>query len=218
MRVVTVTGLFQEVGVEEYAHTPYSLAYLVPELRGVFKLMYDISLLRRIHSPLPHPRHLANLIRENRIDEYSPAKIKLYEFFKENGWENPILPRNNPYTFAHKTNNQTMWEFLDDRPERAKVFNYAMAAQSRAINWTGGIFPFEAELRKYETDENTVLVVDVGGGKGHTSCQIRELCTDIKGRIILQDRPNVIADIAEDLPGVEKTEHDSFTPQPVKGI
>lgn len=39
MRMATVTGLFQEVNSEEYAHTPYSMVYLVPELRGVFKLM-----------------------------------------------------------------------------------------------------------------------------------------------------------------------------------
>lgn len=111
-----------------------------------------------------------------------------------------------------------MWEFLEDRPHRAKVFNDAMVAQSNATNWTVGIYPFEAELSKHETDENTTLIVDVGGGKGHVTRQIRELCPNVKGRIILQDRGDVISDISEPLPNVEMMEHDFFTPQPVKGM
>lgn len=110
-----------------------------------------------------------------------------------------------------------MWEFLGERPDRAKVFNYAMAAQSEATNWTVGIFPFGAELSKYDTDENTPLVVDVGGGKGHVIRQIKELCPNVKGSMILQDRGDVIADITEPLPDVKRMEHDFFTPQPVKG-
>jgi len=40
MRNVTVLGPFAEVGKEKYAHTPYSQIFLVPGLRGFFKLMY----------------------------------------------------------------------------------------------------------------------------------------------------------------------------------
>lgn len=39
MRMATVTGLFQEVDAEEYAHTPYSMVYLVPEMNSIFRLM-----------------------------------------------------------------------------------------------------------------------------------------------------------------------------------
>jgi hypothetical protein len=50
MRIVTIVGPFAEVGPEQYAHTPFSQIYAVPEFRGLFKLMYvaqdiDISLL-----------------------------------------------------------------------------------------------------------------------------------------------------------------------------
>jgi hypothetical protein len=40
MRIVTIVGPFAEVGPEQYAHTPYSQIFMVPELRGLFKLMY----------------------------------------------------------------------------------------------------------------------------------------------------------------------------------
>lgn len=36
MRNATSAGPFEEVGPEEYTHTPYSLLYLVPELRAIF--------------------------------------------------------------------------------------------------------------------------------------------------------------------------------------
>lgn len=38
MRNVTSIGPFKEVGEEEYAHTPYSLAYLEPNLRALFNM------------------------------------------------------------------------------------------------------------------------------------------------------------------------------------
>lgn len=36
MRMLTVMRPFAEVGKEEYAHTPYSLIYLVPALQSAF--------------------------------------------------------------------------------------------------------------------------------------------------------------------------------------
>lgn len=39
MRCVTIVGPFAELGPEEYAHTAYSKMYLVPEIKGLFKLM-----------------------------------------------------------------------------------------------------------------------------------------------------------------------------------
>lgn len=41
MRILTAVVPFAEVGEEEYTHTPYSMVYLVPELRGIFKLMSE---------------------------------------------------------------------------------------------------------------------------------------------------------------------------------
>jgi len=39
MRNVTTVGPFAEVGLEEYAHTPYSLVYLSTPLRAIFCLL-----------------------------------------------------------------------------------------------------------------------------------------------------------------------------------
>jgi hypothetical protein len=48
--------------------------------------------------------------------------------------------------------------------------------------------------------------------------QIKGLIGDVKGKLILQDRPEVLDDIKKDLgAGIEKMGHDFFTPNPVKG-
>ena len=47
MRMVTIWGPFKEVDVEEYAHTPHSLAYQIPQLKGVFKLLYAFQTQNR---------------------------------------------------------------------------------------------------------------------------------------------------------------------------
>ncbi|KAF2837272.1 o-methyltransferas-like protein [Patellaria atrata CBS 101060] len=190
MRAATPAGPFKEVGVEEYAHTPYSKLYLVPELGGVFKLM---------------------------IDEYMPPKAKLYEFLKETKWQNPESEQSNPYTFAHRTDGETMWEHMAHFPDREKMFNFGMQAQTAATNWTIAIYPWVEALKDLESTEDSILVVDVGGGKGHASKQIRQFLGEKKGKVILQDRPSVIADISEELPGVERMGYDFFTPQPIQG-
>ncbi|KAL1966251.1 hypothetical protein VTN77DRAFT_4604 [Rasamsonia byssochlamydoides] len=190
MRMASVIGPFQETGPEEFAHTPYSLIYLVPEIDGIFKCL---------------------------VDEYMPAEIKFHEFFRLNGWASPVSATNNPYTFAHRTEGKDMWEYMAQFPERLKNFNYAMVAQNNATFWTVSLFPFYEELSKYETTEETPLVVDVGGGKGHVSRQIRQLCKDLKGRVILQDRPEALSDVIDGLENVELMEYDFFTPQPIKG-
>ena len=80
-----------------------------------------------------------------------------------------------------------------------------------------GIYPLPDELSEFDTNDDTVLLIDVGGGKGHVAEQIRTLTKDIKGRVILPDLPKVIEDISEPLPRVERMKYDFFTAQPVQG-
>ncbi|PGH32250.1 hypothetical protein GX50_04981 [[Emmonsia] crescens] len=190
MRMATVWGPFKEVGVGEYAHTPDSLVYLVPQLNAMFKLM---------------------------VDEYQCATLQFSNFFKENGWNNPIQDRNNPYTYSMRAEGKNMWEYMAQFPERMQVFNYAMQAQSSASSWAVGLYPFREVFSQLETTDETPLVVDIGGGKGHTISQIKGYTGEgIKGRFILQERRIVLDDITEELPGIEREEYNFFTPQPIK--
>ena len=139
-------------------------------------------------------------------------------FFKENGWKNPISQIDNPYTFTHRTDGKTMWEFMAQLPDRKEAFNAAMQAQTAGLSWIVGIFPFEEQLSKVATNDQTVLAIDIGGGRGQAITEIRALTKTIKGRVILQDLPEVIGEIKDPLPGVELMKYNFFEPQPVKGI
>lgn len=112
-----------------------------------------------------------------------------------------------------------MWEYMAQFPDRCQAFNYAMQAQSSAASWAVGLYPFREVLSELATTDETPLVVDIGGGKGHTLSRIRELTgPDVKGRYVLQERRQVLDDISEELPGIEREEYDFFTPQPLKGM
>lgn len=88
-----------------------------------------------------------------------------------------------------------MWEHIAKFPERQKNSNRAMKAQSFDGVWSVGLFPFAEKIKKLgkETDASTPLVVDIGGGAGHTSAKIRELCKVSKlFACFLQDGKNLV--------------------------
>jgi demethylsterigmatocystin 6-O-methyltransferase len=70
-----------------------------------------------------------------------------------------------------------------------------------------------------DTDKDTILFVDIGGSTGPQSRELRKRFPNLKGRVVLQDRPEVVAQAKEELKtiGIEAEVHDIFTPQTVKG-
>jgi hypothetical protein len=79
-------------------------------------------------------------------------------------------------------------------------------------------FPFADEL-KCDSEEE-VLIVDIGGGKGQALEFIQNGFPELKGRMIVQDLPEVIKDTNESshLPSsIETMAADFFKPQPVRG-
>lgn len=63
-----------------------------------------------------------------------------------------------------------------------------------------------------------VLLVDIGGGKGHDLISFKNYFPDIKGRLVLQEVPTVINSITEPLPSkFEALAHNFFDEQTVKG-
>lgn len=76
------------------------------------------------------------------------------------------------------------------------------------------VFPIAEEA---ETSKSDVLFVDMGGNMGHECARLKARYPDLPGRVILQDLPYATS-LALETPGVENTEHDLFTPQPVKGL
>ena len=82
-----------------------------------------------------------------------------------------------------------------------------------------GFYPLEGRLGldAEDGDKDVVLLVDVGGGLGHDLEELKLKHPGLQGRLVLQDQPEVIAQISKASNGIELTAHDFFTPQSVKG-
>ena len=73
-----------------------------------------------------------------------------------------------------------------------KSFNTGMRIGK--IGRKASVFPFGDVLERDPVEEKGVAIVDVGGGRGQALETVREEWPSIKGRMILQDLPNVIED------------------------
>ena len=124
------------------------------------------------------------------------------------------------FKYAFKTD-QHYFDWLFS-PERAKetqdAFSNHMTFKTTAKKWYE-VAPVEQILCDLKADdEEAVLLVDVGGDTGADAVNFHKAWPDLRGRIILQDRPDSIAKVDEEaLKPVEAMGHDFFTPQPVRG-
>lgn len=72
-----------------------------------------------------------------------------------------------------------------------------------------------------DSTSSTILFVDVGGSTGSQSLTFRQRYPNLPGRVLLQDRPEVVQQAKAELmssANIEAEVYDIFTPQPVKGI
>lgn len=158
------------------------------------------------------------------MDDHMPAHLKLHEFLEKNSWKDPDSTTSNPYTHAHDTNGKSMFENLSTKPKRMEAFNNGMTVQAMTSIWMFDLFPFREILSSLKPTPDTVLAVDIGGGKGKAISRIRSLSDGLAGRYILQDQRHVIASLAHltssptsYLEGIEPMAYDFFTEQPIRG-
>jgi hypothetical protein len=120
----------------------------------------------------------------------------------------------NPFTWGNGKLGSSFFEIISQDPRRIKQFDVAMSTQDHTLPVLG-MYPFGEELVNLPDLGNRPLIVDIGGGRGQSLLQIKEKWPELRGRMILQDRPLVLNSFPE-LPGIEKMPHDFFTEQPVK--
>ncbi|KAL5622632.1 hypothetical protein FOBRF1_001882 [Fusarium oxysporum] len=135
------------------------------------------------------------------------------DHFKQANYQHPGLT-NGPYQYAHNSS-LPFFDWLAANPPFVNLFGSFMSVY-RAGNtdwWT--FYPVEERLSSgFDTNISDVFLVDVGGGRGH---DLLSFSNSIKppGRLILQDLPEVIADVT-DKSVFETQKHDFSTPQQVQ--
>ncbi|KAI9763809.1 MAG: hypothetical protein M1840_009063 [Geoglossum simile] len=188
MRMLTATGIFAEVEKEVYAHNGLSLACGGPA------------------------KHVMNHI----YVELSNASYKFPEYLRRTSYDTKPDPDgfSDPTRYALGTK-ESVFSWLLTQPDRLTNFNLAMKTNSSKAKKALSNYPFGAELAAGDS-ENEILIVDVGGGRGHVVEAIRARFPGLKGRMIVQDLRETVEEI-EDPKGFEPMAHDFFEPQPVKG-
>ena len=111
-----------------------------------------------------------------------------------------------------------MFEWLLSDPPMLTNWNAFMSGRRAHRKQWYEMFPAdEIILEGASSDDNATLLVDIGGGEGQDAEAFRAKFSDVPGRVILQDLPEVINKIGKLDHRVVRMEHDFFMPQPVKG-
>lgn len=136
------------------------------------------------------------------------------KFFKEAGYRCTTDPKDGVMQYAFQTKLPT-FQFFSSIPEVLKDFNTfmgnTMGTRSYWLDW----FPIQERLLDGMTPDS-VLLVDVGGGRGHDIVAFHEKYPR-RGRLVLEDLSAVTETTEELDPAIERITYNFFTPQPVEG-
>jgi hypothetical protein len=142
------------------------------------------------------------------------------DYFRKSEYQMLITPSSGPLQAAHMTD-LPFFDWLVATPPQLADFSAFMSAyRAGKANWYDKDFYPVAErlIDGFDTSKNEVLLVDVGGGRGHDMQLFAVQHASHPGKLVLQDREPVIASVEkqEELPFACQA-HDFFTPQPIKG-
>ncbi|KAJ5948668.1 S-adenosyl-L-methionine-dependent methyltransferase [Penicillium verhagenii] len=187
MRLLNGNRLFTETGKDQYKPQPLALAFA---------------------TGTPPSEMIKNFYMNLR------ATACVSEFLEARGYKSPDDAYDTPFQSAFDTNLHH-FEWLAQNPEYQHAFNTVMEHGNRAVEgeqWYD-FYPWEERLG---SDADRVLLVDIGGGKGHDLTRFKEK-KNPAGRLIVQDLPEVIQDIQAPLTGIDAQGYSMFEPQPVRG-
>ncbi|KAI1086710.1 S-adenosyl-L-methionine-dependent methyltransferase [Rostrohypoxylon terebratum] len=143
----------------------------------------------------------------------------LPEFLRQAGYSNDADINNCPLNLLYGKN-ETFYSWLGkDLPQRERFTVWTQCFRYN-LPTVFDAFDFKEEIAQ-GAEDSTVLFVDVAGASGHQCVALKQKYPELPGRVIVQDRPEVIQQVKENpLPGFDGMEaecHDIFKPQPVKG-
>lgn len=109
---------------------------------------------------------------------------------------------------------------MNQDPERGRIFMEAMKTAEAMMPMTG-LYDYTWAKDEVVNNEERVVLVDVGGGKGHA---VQAICDENgwlpRERCVVQDREDVVEQakaMESELKGVKMMAHDFNTEQPIKG-
>lgn len=113
----------------------------------------------------------------------------------------------------------SMFEYFNSHLEHKEAFDLFMTARTHGAGrrWFEIIAVQDHLVVDSSMSDDSVFLVDVGGGRGHDISSFKAMYPNIAGRCILQDLPSTLKDVKLGSGDIELMAHDFFTEQPVKG-
>ncbi|KAI0888386.1 putative O-methyltransferase [Annulohypoxylon maeteangense] len=191
LKHLAATNVVAESGTDKYIATRLSNAFTEPKYRDGIIYTYDVA---------------------------GPSFRGLPEYLKSIKYTLPTKLTDGPFQAAHNTQ-LPFFAWLDQNPPYLEKFNsYMSAYRAGKPSWVDpGFYPISERLVDgfdAGSSGDGVILVDVGGGLGHDLRELKEKHPSLPGKLILQDRPEVISTVSEN--GFQAVAHDFFTSQPVK--
>ena len=150
---------------------------------------------------------------------------KLADYLGSIDFRNPVDAQKSLFHYANQTD-MGLFEWLQTQPDQLAIFSAAMKASTKlrrhsTMATISSQYPVKSPAvmtngTPGSHEEEKVLLVDVGGGRGQIIQDVRLQRPELKGRMIVQDLSQEIVG-REAVNGVEAMSYDFFTPQPIKG-
>lgn len=191
MRVITALNYAAEAGERSYIATPLTNAITLPALEACV-----------VHSS----------------EHAAAVSIAMPTYFARHGYKSPTDRMNGPFQHALHTS-LSYFDYLHSDERKMRNFNNFMTGSRGARkHWTEW-FPVRDIVLQDLTNSNinTKLLVDMGGGKGHDLARFLRKFPEAAGRLVLQDLPGTVATMEDLGGGIDIQSHNLFTAQPVRG-
>ena len=149
-----------------------------------------------------------------------PPATKLPEYLAKTSYQNPQNAIDGPFQYGHNTKLHC-FPWMSAHPEYLTQFGNFMAGyrQGRPSWMDADFYPVSDRLVKgISNDADAVLLVDVGGGLGQDIKEFQRKHPTVPGRLILQDKPEVLKKVSDINDSIELMGMDFFTPQRVTGM
>lgn len=218
MKHLAAMNVVNEKSADHYTATPLSTALTEPKYRDGITYTY-VSRYHQALFPTRLPAESEQPLTLHSHDVAGPSFHQLPAYLQSILYEHPTNIADGPFQYAHKTS-APFFVWLYENPALASCFdNYMSGYWAGKASWVdAGFYPVDDRLVKgMKPGVEEVLVVDVGGGLGHDLQLLKQKYPHTPGRLVLQDKPEVVRQISAADVGFEKEAHDFFTPQPVRG-
>jgi len=152
-----------------------------------------------------------------QLDLVERLKFDLPAYLKKRGYVNPTDATD---SLVQSLYGAPAWEWMarEENAPIARDFGMWMGAQRTGQGLWLDIFPAEQYLGGVAPDD--IVFVDVGGGRGHQTLDLKEHYPKLTGKSFVQDMGSILETAdknAISTAGIQLMPHDFFTPQVLEG-